>query len=254
MAIDHNIKKSKPISCFSFAGCFGFCHEERDSNIAKTNDKKLVKHGTRTSSGRARARTVPVSQPMVLGGSSEEVRVVEGMETSDDRIIVAPQIQSQQISNKKVHDMSKKNKKICRSSQVMDSIKFDKNSSAQESSNKPVKILQSVSLSPPTRLKKNGGECGGEKPEKGGQPVNPAGQLDPMVGALIMTVTLIVMLIWGEICAIICTSAWFYIIQRFRANNDILNINNLQNGLDNIDVDSWENKRKVVLEGFLKRF
>ncbi|GFP92566.1 uncharacterized protein at5g23160 [Phtheirospermum japonicum] len=246
MAADQNSKnkiskKHKLMSCFA---CFGFYHEKQESNIA---NEKLVKYGTRTSSGRARARTVPISH------SSKEIHVVEA---SDDQLIVAPQIQSQQVNNKKVHDMFKKNKKISKSSRVMGSFKFDKNSSTQETWSKPVKLLKSVSLPPPQPEREKptaGGGGSGEKSEKGGQSINP-GQLDPMVGAIIMMVTLIVMLIWGKICAIICTAAWFYIIPRFKANNDFLNINKLKNGSEHIDVDSWENKKKVVFEGFLERY
>ncbi|CAN8236966.1 unnamed protein product [Cochlearia groenlandica] len=39
---------------------------------------------------------------------------------------------------------------------------------------------------------------------------------DPVIGISIVTVTLVIMLIWGRLCAILCTSAWCYSLPRLR--------------------------------------
>ncbi|XP_059448815.1 uncharacterized protein At5g23160 [Corylus avellana] len=80
-----------------------------------------------------------------------------------------------------------------------------------------------------------------------------AEKLDPLVGLSIIMVTLIIMLFWGRICAILCTSAWFYFVPRLRnvtKSDDVVEKN--PNSLDQ-DYDSEEYKKKVVLEGFLER-
>ncbi|KAK6146569.1 hypothetical protein DH2020_020438 [Rehmannia glutinosa] len=244
MAADQNSrKKSKKhrFRCFSFKSCFGLVsHEEPKPNMEEKNDdEKLVKYGTRKPS---RARTVPISHPTSF--------VVETVEKSGQ--LVAPQ--PQQVTNNKVHhDIVKKNKNLCQSSGVMGSIKIDKKTITQETWSSPVKLLHSVSLPPPPRPKKGKSTAGGGGSEKEAK-IDGSDELDPMVGALIMAVTLIVMLIWGKLCAVICTAVWFYIIPRFRANNGTFYVNKLKNSSKNIDVGSWEYKKKVVLEGFLERY
>ncbi|XP_009351728.2 flocculation protein FLO11 [Pyrus x bretschneideri] len=89
--------------------------------------------------------------------------------------------------------------------------------------------------------------------------------LDPLVGMSIILVTLIIMLVWGRLCAILCTSAWFYFIPRLRSaaaatataadgfgsphHNSVSNVNTPRA----LDMNSEECKKKVVLEGFLER-
>jgi len=80
-----------------------------------------------------------------------------------------------------------------------------------------------------------------------------AERLDPLVGLSIIMVTLIIMLFWGRICAILCTSAGFYFVPRLRnvtKSDDVVEKN--PNSHDQ-DYDSEEYKKKVVLEGFLER-
>lgn len=80
-------------------------------------------------------------------------------------------------------------------------------------------------------------------------------EMDPMVGALIILVTLIIMLVWGNFFAIIFGAAWIYFIPRLRVNNNNNNNNYVkrENNWKEIDIDSWECKKKVVFEGFLER-
>lgn len=75
-----------------------------------------------------------------------------------------------------------------------------------------------------------------------------------MIGLSIIVVILVLMLFLGKLYAILCTSAWFYMIPRLRtavdSNHVIVN-----NGLDsNVpDLNSDEHKKRVVLEGLLQR-
>jgi hypothetical protein len=76
-------------------------------------------------------------------------------------------------------------------------------------------------------------------------------KLDPVIGLSIVMVTLIIMLLWGRICAILCTSAWFYFVPRLAnvtKSDDVVGKNP-----NSRDYDSEEYKKKVVLEGFLER-
>ncbi|KAB2623993.1 flocculation protein FLO11-like [Pyrus ussuriensis x Pyrus communis] len=89
--------------------------------------------------------------------------------------------------------------------------------------------------------------------------------LDPLIGMSIILVTLIIMLVWGRLCAILSTSAWFYFLPRLRSaaaatttaadgfgyphHNSSSNVNTPRA----LDMNSEEGKKRVVLEGFLER-
>ncbi|KAL5993436.1 hypothetical protein ACLOJK_014361 [Asimina triloba] len=80
------------------------------------------------------------------------------------------------------------------------------------------------------------------------------GRFDPVVGLSVLTVVVAIMLLWGRACAILCTSAWFYFIPRLRAT--VRNSGEVAGTLPkagNVDVDSEEYKKKVILEGLLER-
>ncbi|XVF44552.1 hypothetical protein PTKIN_Ptkin02bG0133700 [Pterospermum kingtungense] len=79
-------------------------------------------------------------------------------------------------------------------------------------------------------------------------------KLDPVMGMSIILVTLIIMLVWGRLCAILCTSAWFYFCPRFRTtvNDNIISVKSSAN-TDDLDLNSEEYTKKVVLEGLLER-
>ncbi|OMP05929.1 hypothetical protein CCACVL1_01789 [Corchorus capsularis] len=82
-------------------------------------------------------------------------------------------------------------------------------------------------------------------------------KFDPLIGMSIIMVTLIIMLVWGRFCAILCTSAWFYFCPRFRTaisdnDNDNVTVKSTTNS-NELDLNSEEYKKKVVLEGLLER-
>ncbi|XVF66994.1 hypothetical protein PTKIN_Ptkin10aG0084600 [Pterospermum kingtungense] len=76
-----------------------------------------------------------------------------------------------------------------------------------------------------------------------------ADKFDPLMGMSIIIVTLILMLLWGRLCAILCTSAWFYFCPLFRTTI----YNNDSPSKSSPDLNSEEYKKKVVLEGLLER-
>lgn len=90
-------------------------------------------------------------------------------------------------------------------------------------------------------------------PKKASQDDNAmvVNKFDPLVGMSIVVVTLIIMFVWGRLCAILCTSAWLYFVPRLRAlKNDDAAMKKINGDLD---LNSQEYKKRVVLEGFLER-
>ncbi|MED6217455.1 hypothetical protein PIB30_017897 [Stylosanthes scabra] len=72
-----------------------------------------------------------------------------------------------------------------------------------------------------------------------------------VVGMSIITVTLVIMVCWGRLCAILCTSAWLYYIPRFNTSTTASQ-NDDHVDLD-FDLDSEEYKKKVIMDGILHR-
>lgn len=70
---------------------------------------------------------------------------------------------------------------------------------------------------------------------------------DPLMGISIIIVILIITLIWGRLCAILCTSAWLFFISRYKSESKT------SSGSGDVDLDSEEYKKRVVFEGFLER-
>ncbi|XP_052205409.1 uncharacterized protein At5g23160-like [Diospyros lotus] len=108
-------------------------------------------------------------------------------------------------------------------------------------------LSHSLSFSPPKRKKK--------APEPPRESERLAGKLSPAVGMSMITVTLIIILLWGKLCAIICSSAFFYFIPRLRTNPSSDTPNKNKSNRINEDLIYEENKKKVkvVFEGFLER-
>lgn len=78
------------------------------------------------------------------------------------------------------------------------------------------------------------------------------GKFDSAMGVSIIMVTLVIMLVWGRLCAILCTSAWFYFRSRYRTINNNNDTKSTVNS-DESDLNSKEYKKKIVLEGLLER-
>ncbi|XP_057748585.1 uncharacterized protein LOC130967649 isoform X1 [Arachis stenosperma] len=87
-------------------------------------------------------------------------------------------------------------------------------------------------------------------PKQHGKHQNANRQYSPVVGAWAVIVTLVILLLWGRLCAIVCTSTWLYFVHRFRLvqENDVVVESSKE-----LDLDSNLYKKKVVLEGLLER-
>ncbi|KZV40252.1 hypothetical protein F511_33416 [Dorcoceras hygrometricum] len=130
------------------------------------------------------------------------------------------------------------------------------------SSNRPtIKLRHSVSppawpLPPQPRLKKVKTAAATIVEGANGDEMSAvvAGEVDSQVGAAMITLTLVVMLIWGKVCAILCSFAWVLFVHFVRQNNESLEHNNALDHHPIIpDLDSHEHKKRVVLQGFLQR-
>nr|GEZ06195.1 hypothetical protein CTI12_AA356920 [Tanacetum cinerariifolium] len=84
-----------------------------------------------------------------------------------------------------------------------------------------------------------------------------SGEFDSIVGMSIILVTLLIMVLWGKLCAILCTSAWFFVAPRLGGPEGHSAIAMAEKrrleSSDDVDLESVEYKKKVVMEGLLKR-
>ncbi|CAN8252070.1 unnamed protein product [Cochlearia groenlandica] len=79
-------------------------------------------------------------------------------------------------------------------------------------------------------------------------------RLDPVIGISVIMITLMIMLMWGRLCAILCTSVWCYILPPLKkAKRKRGGGGKAERGLCAFDLNSKAYKKKVVLEGFLFR-
>ncbi|CAH2044137.1 unnamed protein product [Thlaspi arvense] len=99
-----------------------------------------------------------------------------------------------------------------------------------------------------------------ESREKSSSRVRKASRVDPVIGISIIMLTLVIMLMWGRLCAILCTSAWCYFLPRLKEAAVADKRKRSAGGKaeaalfpDDLDFNSQAYKKKVVLEGFLLR-
>ncbi|XP_024994940.1 uncharacterized protein LOC112528205 [Cynara cardunculus var. scolymus] len=125
------------------------------------------------------------------------------------------------------------------------------------SPNKP--LTRSISP-PPAKVKKppHAPPADGGVDDKASNKTTPlGGGFDSIIGMSIILVTLVIMMLWGKVCAILCTSAWFFIAPRLGAAGEHSAVATAEKRLpephNNLDLDSVEYKKKVVLEGLLQR-
>ncbi|CAH8359623.1 unnamed protein product [Eruca vesicaria subsp. sativa] len=89
----------------------------------------------------------------------------------------------------------------------------------------------------------------GSKREKSSR-VKKASRVDPLIGISIIMLTLVIMLMWGRLCAILCTCTWCYFLPRVKRKR---NGGGKTERKDDLDLNSPAYKKKIVLEGFLIR-
>ncbi|PSS16223.1 hypothetical protein CEY00_Acc13720 [Actinidia chinensis var. chinensis] len=70
------------------------------------------------------------------------------------------------------------------------------------------------------------------------------------VGLCLLIVSLLVLIVWGKVCAILCTSTWFFLVPRgIRKVGSPVNVVDLPE----IDSESEGYKKRVIMEGLLQR-
>lgn len=85
---------------------------------------------------------------------------------------------------------------------------------------------------------------------------NGTGSRGPVTGMMVLFVTLVIMLGWGRLCAVVCTSALFYLVppvDRTVEDEDRMDGDDARGKIDGLDLVKDGYYKKVVLEGFLKR-
>ncbi|MFS8030928.1 hypothetical protein Hanom_Chr17g01539781 [Helianthus anomalus] len=82
----------------------------------------------------------------------------------------------------------------------------------------------------------------------------PSKEFDSVIGMSIILVILVILVLWGKLCAILCTSAWLFVAPRLVAvgKRSAADKQRSESG-KNLDLESEEYKKKVVLEGLLQR-
>ncbi|WVZ22176.1 hypothetical protein V8G54_000720 [Vigna mungo] len=77
---------------------------------------------------------------------------------------------------------------------------------------------------------------------------------DGVFGMSVVVVTLVIMIFWGRLCAILCTSVWLYCAPRWGKIGGVNDDGNPKTTPSNeVDLDSEEYKKKVIMEGLLGR-
>lgn len=80
------------------------------------------------------------------------------------------------------------------------------------------------------------------------------GRNNGVVGMSVVAVTLVIMIFCGRLCAILCTSVWLYCAPHFRKTGGVNDDGNSKTTPSNdVDLDSEEYKKKVIMKGLLGR-
>lgn len=106
--------------------------------------------------------------------------------------------------------------------------------------------LNSRSLSDTSRsFRSNSSEF---KPKQDNMQGNGKGHTST-IGLCLVLVSLMVLVLWGKVCAILCTSTWLFLVPRCsKARNNLS-----QKILDYEGIDSKEYKKMIIMEGLLER-
>ncbi|KAJ8759381.1 hypothetical protein K2173_006901 [Erythroxylum novogranatense] len=135
--------------------------------------------------------------------------------------------------------------------QSSDAIKTRSTQRDNQNSGRPTSVSHSISFPNPVYKESLPARVTVKKPQKDSGAMAKSSS-DPMVGVSIITVTLLLMLLCGRVCAVLCTCAWFYFVPRLRTVVDPLDCDRKIGSIEP-DLDSEEHKKRVVLEGLLER-
>ncbi|KAL0372859.1 UNVERIFIED_CONTAM: hypothetical protein Scaly_0967500 [Sesamum calycinum] len=232
------IRKKRRSWCSFLTACFGGNQERWETDTAKEYVGKLVKVKRRKSS---LIRTVPISRttivtyPSYVTGSSGDGAAEKSRQlrpTPAQQVIIANKIDDQILEkSNNIHEPG--------------SIRYSRNNNTIQTSQSNNTIESSDSVPEPQPRRPREKPTAVDDDNRKGK----TAKFDSKIGAVITTVTLIVMLIWGKACAVVCMAAWFYLIPRYY-NEELMKLTNSSN---DGDFDSWDYKKRVVLQGLLDR-
>lgn len=260
----------KQTSCF--LGCFGFSDGKYPEKVRSSSRKKIRWFSwSRFRVKKSGTKTVPIDSAIAETAKQEiEIEVFNPKSNSDNTCLPPTHIQSLVSDQSRLIEKPKKIRHGSERNTILENRKHLE-PNKENTSQKPLS-LNEVGGSPGTGTKSSTPTAAGISPSvpsparnREKRTANTATKLkrphlendlavkkfDPMVGMSIVIVTLIIMLLWGRLCAIICTSAWFYFLPLLRRSDDIAT--NTSSNLVNMDMNSEDYKKKVVLEGFLDR-
>lgn len=236
-------KKKRSSFLCSFGACFGFSTKVSADHGDGKPGRPALPVNDRHPPAAAAAEVEIVSR-------SKEIHVVE----DDEEKRITPSADEFVTNNKTDDKTCSKSKKREEFSPITKRGEKQNNDTWTNHS----KLWHSVSL-PLPRQKREKEAVGGERKGKRGEEEEVAavgGEFDSTFGAVIIMVTLVVMVIWGKMCAILCTAAWLYFIPRYRENLDrsyALKFKNIAAAHPSLHFDSREHNKRVVLQGLLHR-
>lgn len=249
-------RKTRHRSFFCLSSWLGCCGGSVSSRVSA--DGKFARYGTRDQLRGKKIRAVinPSSSTDEILFMSREIHVVD--EGGDAQGKTRIPDHSHVVNNKQGKISDKDNQEMSKSDPLLNSktLTDSPNRLVQQGSSTP-KTSKKKGIKPhsasmpvlplppslPSPPRKND-----NKPKNGNQMMDDGSELDSNVGVVILTVTLIVMLICGKVCAILCTAAWLYYIPRLRSN-----VVDVRAKDDEVNFDSQEYKDRVVLQGLLQR-
>ncbi|KAL9148657.1 hypothetical protein ABFS82_12G056500 [Erythranthe guttata] len=201
----------KRFLCF-FGSCFGISSKVSADHGGRKSVKDSNEYNSLGEKAVNDQRLTSLSSE--IKSSNGEILVIEEAEAhhQDDETIMLldPPPTAHQVL------INPKSKNLDESADVETPV--EDNNVGQERRCKTTTKLSHVVPLPLPRPKKEKPTTDGGSESKNGNKLIMAAEFDSVVGALIIMVTLIVMLIWGKICATICAAAWIYFFPRFRAN------------------------------------
>ncbi|KAL0287382.1 UNVERIFIED_CONTAM: hypothetical protein Sangu_2695700 [Sesamum angustifolium] len=181
------------------------------------------------------SRTTIVTSPSYVTGSSGDGAAEKSRQlrpTPAQQVIIANKIDDQILEkSNNIHEPG--------------STRYSRNNNTIQTSQSNNTIESSDSVPPPQPRRPREKPTAVDDNNRKGK----TAKFDSKIGAVITTVTLIVMLIWGKACAVVCMAAWFYLIPRYY-NEELMKLTNSAN---DGDFDSCDYKKRVVLQGLLDR-
>ncbi|GMP92558.1 hypothetical protein CsSME_00042728 [Camellia sinensis var. sinensis] len=272
--IEDNTIISKPRSRTSscFLGCFGFSGKVKVSE--EIPRKKSPRWFSWPRLKKSDAKTVPVDAAAAPAGKKitskhhapAKIPADSPEQSEHEKLQKTRHETSQNIileDNKDLDHVSSTKKNTCQKQLSIDrKITVSKISNSHPSSpKKKSKVDHTITVLSPSsspKQKKKQVTNVGENSKSHGNKMLPEsdtliGKFDPVIGLSIIMVTLIIMFVWGRVCAILCTAALFYVVRRFKiVVRSSVSTQNESNQIDS-DLNYDEYKKKVVLEGFLER-